>query len=84
LFFQLGRLRDQNSVQSQAPIWAQAPDNVPPNIPLSDFFQGQFRSFTSIAPAVGKDGNYFIQYFINNANQTPTPAPIGPDEGDED
>jgi hypothetical protein len=62
-----------------------APDAVNNHVPLSDFFQEPYRStFSPINPAAGKDANYFIQYFINNAGQNPPPTPMGPDGDDED
>jgi len=48
------------------------------NIPLSDFFQWPYRSFTSIPPASGQDATYFQNFYLSN-------SPIGPDgDGDAD
>jgi len=47
-------------------------------VPLWDFFQGPYRSFTSIPPASGQDATYFQNFYLSN-------SPIGPDgDGDAD
>jgi hypothetical protein len=57
-----------------------APDNVPPNTPLADFFRFPYRNFTQIPVPVGYDKTYFQNYFVNN----PTEVPQGPDADDSD
>jgi len=57
-----------------------APDNVKGNIPLSDFFQFPYRSFTPIPVPTGFDASYFQKYFVNNPSETPD----GPDANDDD
>lgn len=61
-----------------------APDAQNGHVPLSDFFQAPYRSFTNISPAAGEDASYFIHYFTNNSGQNPPPTPVGPDGVDED
>jgi hypothetical protein len=47
-------------------------------VPLWDFFQWPYRSFTSIPPASGQDATYFQNFYLSN-------SPIGPDgDGDAD
>ena len=57
-----------------------APDRVNGNIPLSDFFQFPYRSFTGIWVPAGYDASYFQKYFLNNPSETPD----GPDANDDD
>jgi len=50
------------------------------NIPLSDFFPGPYRGFSSISPTNPEyNANYFLNYYTNN-NATPQ----GPDGDDSD
>ncbi|MGH9499854.1 MAG: alkaline phosphatase family protein [Terriglobales bacterium] len=60
-----------------------APDNVPPFLPLADFFSLTApRSFTSIQPAAGMGPDYFTGYFQRPENQGQLPE--GPDGDDAD
>jgi hypothetical protein len=71
-----------NSLPPIAPPYyadVNAPDNVPPNIPLSDFFGlSKPRPFTSITYQY--NAQFFENYYYNNPSYTPT----GPDGGPDD
>lgn len=56
-----------------------APELAAGVIPLADFFQFPYRTFTAIPVPVGFDSSYFQNYFVNN----PTDAPQGPDADDD-
>ena len=71
-----------NSLPPIAPPYyadVNAPDNVSPNIPLSDFFGlSKPRPFTSITYQY--NAQFFENYYYNNPSYTPT----GPDGGPDD
>ena len=57
-----------------------APDNLPPNVPLADFFTLTTpRNFVPITVPAGRDKTYFQNYFANH----PTETPDGPDANDD-
>jgi len=57
-----------------------APDNAPPFLPLADFFTPSYRSFAPVQPAVGKNADFFVNYFQQHQGQTSD----GPDGDDAD